>query len=269
VKRDRVLSDEELRYLLNALLDEQSIFAPLIRFLLLTGQRRAEVAGMTWSELRNLSGEDAIWEIPGERTKNKHSHLVPLQSEARHLLLTAPRISEFVFTTTGDTAVSGFGKVKARLDARIKGMRLSHGLPPLAAWTFHDLRRTMVTVMNEKLGIAPHVVEAVVNHMSGFGEIRRSGSLQSRPLPRGPQAGSSGVARLDYWPLSKILMSRVMVNQSLFFEFFREHLQRSSAAPPAESGARRFHVLLGNCEQNIINRFRFLFRTEFEAKAIL
>ena len=86
-----------------------------------------------------------------------------------------PRISDLVFTTTGETPVSGFGKVKARLDARIDEMRQSDGFESIPAWTLHDLRRTMVTVMNEKLGIAPHVVEAVINHMSGLAKAGVAG----------------------------------------------------------------------------------------------
>ena len=71
--------------------------------------------------------------------------------------------------------VSGFGKAKARLDERIEEMRRLDGLEPMPLWTLHDLRRTMVTVMNEKLGFAPHVVEAVVNHMSGLAKVGVAG----------------------------------------------------------------------------------------------
>ena len=84
-------------------------------------------------------------------------------------------MSDLVFTTNGDTPVSGFGKAKARLDKRINLIRRSEKLEPMPAWTFHDLRRTMVTVMNEKLGITPHVVEAVVNHMSGLAKAGVAG----------------------------------------------------------------------------------------------
>jgi integrase len=167
VSRDRVLAEEELRYLLPAIEAEQSVFGPLLQILLLTGQRRAEVAGMLWTELVNLEDERALWELPGDRTKNKYRHLVPLAPLACNLLLGLPRVSELVFTTTGDTPVSGFGKLKARLDVRINEMRRSDRLEAMRPWTLHDLRRTMVTVMNERLSIAPHVVEAVVNHISG------------------------------------------------------------------------------------------------------
>jgi integrase len=164
VKRDRVLSEAELACLIRALSNESSVFGPIVRLLLLTGQRRAEVCGMRWSELRELSTDDAIWEIPGERTKNKRKQLVPLVPTAREIILNMPRSSDFVFTTTGETPVSGLGKAKARLEQAIKA---NAGGGTLPQWTLHDLRRTAVTVMNEKLGIAPHVVEAVVNHISG------------------------------------------------------------------------------------------------------
>lgn len=188
VKRDRVLSEEELRYILSAIDAEKSIFGPLIRILLLTGQRRAEVAGMRWSELRNLDGTDALWEIPSERTKNKQRHLVPLSPAVRKIIRSMPRVCDLVFTTTGETPVSGFGRAKERLDAHINAERLADGMTPVPQWTLHDLRRTMVTVMNERLGVAPHIVEAVVNHMSGLakagvaGVYNRALYLQDRRL---------------------------------------------------------------------------------------
>ena len=175
VKRDRVLSEEELRHVLGAIDAEASLFGPLIRVLLLTGQRRSEVAGMRWSELRSLNGADMVWEIPGERTKNRQSHLVPLVPAVCKIIRGMPRIGDLVFTTTGKTPVSGFGRAKERLDARIATMRGAEGIAPIRAWTLHDLRRTMVTVMNEQLGVAPHVVEAVVNHMSGLAKAGVAG----------------------------------------------------------------------------------------------
>ena len=175
VKRDRVLDEEELRYLLRAIEAERSLFGSLLRILLLTGQRRSEVAGLVWSELHDLETEDALWEIPGHRTKNKKSHLVPLSPTVRKILVSIPREGILAFTTTGETPVSGFGKTKARIDARIATMRADDGLEPIPPWTLHDLRRTMVTVMNEKLRIAPHLVEAVVNHLSGIAKAGVAG----------------------------------------------------------------------------------------------
>jgi integrase len=167
VQRDRVLSEDELRYLLRALKAETGLLGPLVRMLLLTGQRRAEVAGIRWSELRELEGADPRWEIPAERTKNKRGHVVPLAPAAREVLRGIPRVGDLVFTTTGDTPFSGFGRAKERLDARMAEFLDADGLLRMTPWTLHDLRRTMVTLMNERLSVPPHVVEAVVNHMSG------------------------------------------------------------------------------------------------------
>ena len=130
---------------------------------------------MLWSELRDLDSKNALWEIPGSRTKNKQTHLVPLSTPVLALIRRVPRVGPLVFTTTGETPVSGFGKAKARFDARIEKMRQDGDLDPMPSWTLHDLRRTMVTVMNEKLGVAPHVVEAAVNHMSGLAKAGVAG----------------------------------------------------------------------------------------------
>jgi len=167
-KRDRVLSEDELTYVIGAIEAEQSVFGPLFMVLLMTGQRRGEVAGMRWGEIKASDTEDVLWEIPGERTKNKQAHVVPLPLAICNVLETLPQTNDFVFTTTGDTPVSGFGKAKARLDERVAELRAHDGLEGVPPWTLHDLRRTMVTMMNEQLGITPHVVEAVVNHISGL-----------------------------------------------------------------------------------------------------
>ena len=166
--RERVLTEAELAWIWHALDAEDNLFGPLFKVLLLTGQRRGEVAGMRWSELRGLEdGEAGLWEIPGARTKNKQAHLVPLPPLVLDLLRTRPRTGPFVFSSTGETPASGFGKAKARVDGRISELRQSEGLAPLPPWTLHDLRRTMVTLMNERLAIPPHVVEATINHISG------------------------------------------------------------------------------------------------------
>lgn len=175
VQRDRVLSEDELRYLLRALAAERGVLGPLVRMLLLTGQRRAEVAGMRWFELRDLEDGDARWEIPAERTKNKRAHIVPLAPAAVGLIRQVPRTGDLVFTTTGTTPVSGFGRTKERIDERINRFRAADGLPAIEPWTFHDLRRTMVTMMNERLSVPPHVVEAVVNHQSGLAKAGVAG----------------------------------------------------------------------------------------------
>ncbi|WP_336492391.1 tyrosine-type recombinase/integrase [Methylobacterium nigriterrae] len=165
--RERVLTPDELIWIWRALAEWPSQFAALFKLLLQTGQRRSEVAGMRWDELRNCGTDEAIWDLPASRTKNGQPHLVPLSKQAQDIIAALPRTGPIVFTTRSTTALSGFSKAKARLDERVNALRAEAGRPPLPSWTLHDLRRTMVTLMNEQLGIAPHVVEAVVNHVSG------------------------------------------------------------------------------------------------------
>jgi integrase len=154
-RRDRVHSDDELRAIWRAATNVAYPFGPAIKLLVLTGQRREEVAGMRWSE---LSSDLALWTLPASRTKNKIKHEIPLPPPAREILAGLPRISELVFTTTGTTPVSGFAPVKRRLDAAIS--------PPLPAWVLHDLRRSLASGM-ARLGVRLEVVEKILNHTGG------------------------------------------------------------------------------------------------------
>lgn len=151
-ERRRVLSADELKKVWDACAKVPSPFGALVRVLILTGQRRSEVAGMARSELNG--GE--TWTLPPERTKNKQRHVVHLSDDARSIIEDLPVVGDagLVFTTNGVTPVSGFGKVKATLD-EVCGVD---------DWRLHDLRRTMATMMAEDLGIEPHVIEAVLNH---------------------------------------------------------------------------------------------------------
>lgn len=157
VQRDRVLSDAEIRAIWQHSDAEDYPFGPFLKLLLITGQRRSEVAGMRWSE-PNL--DDGIWELPANRVKNARLHIVPLPDQAVGILRDLHRFldSDFVFTTTGRSAISGFGRLKERVDTA-----LPDGTPD---WRFHDFRRTASTGM-AKLGVMPHVIDAVTNHKSG------------------------------------------------------------------------------------------------------
>jgi integrase len=116
--RDRVLSDDELRWLLQACDAIGPPFGPLTKLLVLTGQRLNEVASMTWSE---VDLENRLWTIPRERAKNDRAHEVQLSDAALAILRSLrsfPRICEtLIFTTTGKTPVSGFSRAKRRLDS--------------------------------------------------------------------------------------------------------------------------------------------------------
>jgi integrase len=155
--RDRVLTVAEIREFWRACGELGWPFGPCFQLMLITGQRRSEVAGMRWDE---LSEDLSVWTLSAARTKNKRLHVVHLPPMARRIIAAAPRIvdSPFVFGTTTRTAISGFSKTKAKLDGL---------MPSVAAWRTHDLRRTCVTMMAE-IGVLPHVIEAVVNHVSGF-----------------------------------------------------------------------------------------------------
>ena len=137
-------------------------FENVFKLLLLTAQRREEVAGMRW---REIDLEARTWTIAGERCKNGKAHTLDLCPEAMRLLdrLDVTRAADdFVFSTTGTTAVSGFSKAKARIDARMQDL-LGEKFKP---WRTHDLRRTAASGM-AALGFQPHIIERVLNHVSG------------------------------------------------------------------------------------------------------
>ena len=158
IARDRVLTDAELAAVWRNAGDAD--FGAIVRLLILTGQRREEVAAMTWDEVDLAS---ATWRIGGDRTKNARSHYVPLASQAVGLLRTVERRDgrALVFGSRKGP-FSGWSKAKASLDARMSAA-LGHPLPP---WRLHDVRRTVATGLAD-LGALPHVIEAVLNHVSG------------------------------------------------------------------------------------------------------
>jgi integrase len=176
--RDRILNDEELGLAWKAADKLGWPFGPFVHLLILTGQRRDEVAGMRWSELDMAT---ATWTIPRERAKNDKAHVVPLSPEAVALIKGLPRMkdgeadSPFVFTTTGDSPISGFSKAKAKLDRAIAKLLKGENeeanesekdAPSIPDWRLHDLRRTMTSGM-ARLGAPLEVVEKLLNHISG------------------------------------------------------------------------------------------------------
>jgi integrase len=181
--RERVLTPAELRTIWNALTDDH--YGAVMKLLALTGQRAAEIGGVRWSEI-NEEG-DTI-DLPSERTKNGKRHFVPLPTPARAIIEAQSRRAEggelrdLIFGI-GKGPFSGWSNCKEALDARIQ----KNLGAPLAHWTPHDLRRTMATYLGGGLGddelrnlpiedrqlaegleIEPHVIEAVLNHVSGF-----------------------------------------------------------------------------------------------------
>jgi len=154
--RDRVLSDNEVGLVWRNAGAGQ--YGAIVRLLLLTAQRREEVAAMQWSELRL---DEGLWSLPASRTKNGRAHDAPL-SQPTIEVLRAQREQpgrELVFGE-GAGPFQGWSNAKKALDKRLQAAGMT------APWRLHDLRRTATTRMSE-LGVLPHVVEAVLNHISG------------------------------------------------------------------------------------------------------
>ncbi len=144
-------------------------FAPFVRMLLFTGQRRNEVARMRWQE---VDLKEKLWVIPAERMKSGRPHEVPLPKRVVELLEALPRYtrSDYVFTTTsGERPISGFGKAKNRLDQAIaellvKQSKTREKEKKLPGWRLHDLRRTVRTQLGA-LPVPYEVRELVVAHV--------------------------------------------------------------------------------------------------------
>lgn len=157
--RDRVVSDAELAAIWAACDDVGYPYGHIVKLLMLTGQRRTEVAGLPWAELDLDAG---IWELPKERTKNDEDTIIPLSTLALDILRSVPRLNDtFVFPARGNekSHFSGYSKAKKGLDdlALIDNKRLE------VNWTQHDLRRTLSTNL-AKQRVLPHVIEHIVNH---------------------------------------------------------------------------------------------------------
>lgn len=179
--RQRTLNDTELRLVWIAAGAFGYPYTPLLRLMILTGQRLREVAEAPWTEFDLAAGN---WLIPPERTKNRQPTLVPLSDGALEILRAMPKIQRkidpatgkrpapFLFTTTAETPVSGFSKAKARLDGLIAGVARKeaeeHGGDPMsvAGWRLHDLRRSFGNGL-QRLGIKTEVIESALNHVSG------------------------------------------------------------------------------------------------------
>jgi integrase len=131
------------------------VYRSCIKLLMLTGCRSGEIGGLRRDEIK-----DDMIVLHGNRVKNKRTHVVPLSAPAQAILAAQqPMEGDFVFC--GTRAFASWGRGKSDLDQRLvaAGEKLDH-------WSQHDLRRSVATHMAE-IGIAPHIIEAVLNHVSG------------------------------------------------------------------------------------------------------
>lgn len=166
-KRKRVLSDDEIRLVWEALGQVPAPFCQLVRFLLVTAQRRSEVSNLQHDE---LSAD--LWTIPPERYKTDKALVVPLSALAIEQLEDTGELADlgdYMFTTTGDKPFSGFSKAKAELDETVNRILAGrhHGKskpPTMKPWVLHDLRRTAKTLM-QRAGVRPDISERVLGHV--------------------------------------------------------------------------------------------------------
>lgn len=147
--RERVLSDEELKKVWEAT-DRCGQFGTIVKLLILTGQRRTEIASLQSSWIH-----DNVLTFPAETTKSNRQHTIPLEPIARQLL--PSHGASLLFPARGrHVPFNGWSNSKALLDK----------LSGVTDWTLHDLRRTFATHLAE-LGVAPHVIERLLNHVTG------------------------------------------------------------------------------------------------------
>jgi integrase len=153
--RERVLNDDEIKIIWRSCNHDD--YGAIIKLLLLTGSRASEIGSLRWDEIQ---GSQIL--LPGSRTKNGRPHSIPLSGPAQAILGRLRIVDRsFVFGRTDTAGYKGWGKSKERLDERIA--KAGATLPD---WTVHDLRRTCATGM-AGLKIQPHIIEAVLNHVSG------------------------------------------------------------------------------------------------------
>jgi integrase len=155
--RDRVLENEELEAIWRASGQLGWPFGPIIRLLMVTMQRRDEVAHMAWPD---LDFEQRLWRLPRSITKADRMHEVPLSPLAMEVIEGLPRRGDALafpsMRMRSANPVSGFSRAKLRLDK----------LSSVTGWRVHDLRRTGASGI-ARLGHPPHVVAAILNHSPG------------------------------------------------------------------------------------------------------
>jgi integrase len=167
---------------------KSSVFRSVAPFNFSCSQRNGvtKSASLEWQE---IDVDKRLWVLPRSRAKNDRTHDVHLSQLAMEIIEKLPRMSgtDLVFTTNDRTPASGYSRAKTNLDAAMRrARRRSLGLPEddaaclealallkgkqppveIEPWILHDLRRTAATGMAQ-LNVPPHVVDKVLNHVSG------------------------------------------------------------------------------------------------------
>jgi integrase len=152
--RDRVLSRAEIKSFWGATDALKEPFSSVLKLLLLSGARLNEIAQLRWDE---VSEDGTTLTISSDRVKNHRVFVLPVAPASQAIIADQPREGRYVFTTNGLVPIALGSKVKAQLD---------QAMADVPAWVVHDLRRTCATGMAE-IGVAPHIIEACLNHISG------------------------------------------------------------------------------------------------------
>jgi integrase len=154
--RERVLDGAELAAIWKAA--PEGDYGDIVKLLLLTGARREQIGGLRKSEVDLDKGEITL---PGKagRSKNKRPFVIPLSKQALAILKrrTPRRDSDFVFGQGGG-GFSGWSNCKERLDERLG--------ENFKSWTLHDFRRSLNTLGQSELEIAPHVLDLCLSHVA-------------------------------------------------------------------------------------------------------
>jgi integrase len=147
--RDRVLTEAELARLYAVLADDT--FSDITKLLVLTAQRRTEIGSLKWNEVDLDRG---LIVLGPDRSKNNRQHTLPISTQVKAILERQPRQNEWVFGRN----FTSWSIYKAKLDTKLNG---------IAPFCLHDIRRTATTMMAERLQVLPHILEAILNHVSG------------------------------------------------------------------------------------------------------
>ena len=157
--RDRVLSDDELAAVYKTAIAYPYPFGHIVQLLILTGQRRGEIAALQWDWI-----EDGSIHFPATIAKNNRAHVLPLGHVASTLVENLPEMhEEYVFPASRSHVR---GKPTTIFNGWQKGKAMFDKICPAVDWTLHDLRRTFATNL-AALGTPIHVSEKLLNHISG------------------------------------------------------------------------------------------------------
>jgi integrase len=153
VARERVLTDDELVRVWNAAAQIGYPFGRIVQLLILTGQRRGEIASLRWEWIDGVTIT-----LPKEVVKNNRTHTFPVGTLASQIIQNIPRLADLLFPARGNDSVpfGGWSKAKPRLD----------NLSGVAGYTLHDCRRTFAVGL-QRCGVRVDVIETILNHRSG------------------------------------------------------------------------------------------------------